>query len=123
MDPKSFLYEQDPKTSVATITLNRPERLNALTFEVYAELRDAFRALDVEPGVRALVITGAGRAFCSGGDVEDIIGELLTRDMKGHLEFARMTGAVVQHMRQLDKPIAVAQRVAQVDLNRYQRDR
>src|SRR5438034_3388666 len=68
--PESFLYQHDPHTGVATITLNRPDRLNALTFDVYRELRDAFRALDGEPGVRAVVITGAGRAFCSGGDVE-----------------------------------------------------
>src|SRR5881628_2730895 len=72
--PQSFLYQHDPHTGVATITLNRPDRLNALTFDVYRELRDAFRALDGEPGVRAVVITGAGRAFCSGGDVEEIIG-------------------------------------------------
>ena len=71
-----MIYELDETTSVATITLNRPERLNALTFEVYTELRDKFRALDAQPGVRAIVITGAGRAFCSGGDVEDIIGAL-----------------------------------------------
>ncbi len=68
--PKSFRYAHDASTGVATITLNRPERLNALTFEVYGELRDAFAALDQEPGVRAIVITGAGRAFCTGGDVE-----------------------------------------------------
>ena len=61
--PKSFLYGVDTATGVATLTLNRPERLNALTFEVYAELRDAFRALDTEPGVRAIVLTGAGRGF------------------------------------------------------------
>ena len=71
-----FGYQLDEKTSVATITLNRPERLNALTFEVYKELRDTFSRLDTEPDVRAIVITGAGRAFCSGGDVEDIIGAL-----------------------------------------------
>src|SRR5690606_17297333 len=70
ISPKSFLYALNEDTAVATITLNRPERLNALTFEVYEELRDTFYALDTEPGVRAIVITGAGRAFCSGGDVE-----------------------------------------------------
>ncbi|MGH7573429.1 MAG: enoyl-CoA hydratase-related protein, partial [Gemmatimonadota bacterium] len=70
IDPRTFRYQLDPATRVATITLDRPERLNALTFEVYAELRDAFRALDTEPDVRAVVITGSGRAFCSGGDVE-----------------------------------------------------
>src|SRR6059036_3723245 len=76
-----MIYEIDGKTAVATITLNRPERLNALTFEVYTQLRDAFRALDTESGVRAIIITGAGRAFCSGGDVEDIIGALLGKDL------------------------------------------
>src|SRR2546422_5611 len=90
--PHSFLYQHDPHTGVATITLNRPARLNALTFDVYRELRDAFRALDGEPGVRAVVITGAGRAFCSGGDVEEIIGALFARDDAGLLEFTRLTG-------------------------------
>ena len=72
-----------PPTAVATITLNRPDRLNALTFEVYTELRDTFRALDTEPGVRSIVITGSGRAFCAGGDVEDIVGALFSRDAEG----------------------------------------
>src|SRR5213594_3856553 len=89
--PESFLYQHDPHTGVATITLNRPDRLNALTFDVYRELRDAFRTLDGEPGVRAVIITGAGRAFCSGGDVEDIIGALFARDAAGLLEFTRLT--------------------------------
>ena len=89
--PASFLYHHDADTGVATITLNRPERLNALTFQVYAELRDTFLALHREPGVRAIVITGSGRAFCSGGDVEDIIGALFQRDYEGLLDFTRMT--------------------------------
>ncbi|HMI30131.1 MAG TPA: enoyl-CoA hydratase-related protein, partial [Candidatus Limnocylindrales bacterium] len=80
MAPRSFLLAFDPETGVATITLNRPERLNALTFEVYAELRDTFPALDKDPAVRSIVLTGAGRAFCSGGDVEDIIGALFSED-------------------------------------------
>ena len=91
ISPKSFLYEHDTERQVATITLNRPDRLNALTFQVYAELRDTFRALDTEPGVRVVVITGAGKAFCSGGDVEDIIGALFERDYEGLLDFTRMT--------------------------------
>src|SRR3989441_9437669 len=86
-----FSYQADTETSVATITLNRPERLNALTFEVYKELRDTFQRLDTEPGVRAIIITGAGRAFCSGGDVEDIIGALLGRDLEALQEFTRLT--------------------------------
>ena len=108
LSPKSFLYSLDPATAVATITLNRPERLNALTFEVYTELRDAFRALDAEPGVRAIVITGAGRAFCSGGDVEDIIGALFSRDPAGLLEFTRLTGDLILSIRQCRRPVVAA---------------
>ena len=106
--PKSFLLAVDPATQVATITLNRPERLNALTFDVYAELRDAFPALDADPSVRAIVLTGAGRGFCSGGDVEDIIGALFDRDAAGLLEFTRMTCDVVKGMRACRKPIVAA---------------
>lgn len=102
--PKSFLYEID-MTGVATITLNRPERLNALTFEVYRELTDTFAALRTEEAVRVVVITGAGRAFCSGGDVHDIIGELFSRDMEGLLEFTRMTCELVRNIRALRKPV------------------
>src|SRR2546426_1000101 len=106
--PKSFLYQLDPHSGVATITLNRPEKLNALTFDVYRELRDAFRALDGEPGVRAVVITGAGRAFCSGGDVEEIIGALFARDDAGLLEFTRLTCDLILAMRQCRRPIVGA---------------
>ncbi|HEX9414498.1 MAG TPA: enoyl-CoA hydratase family protein [Ktedonobacterales bacterium] len=101
-----FLYEV--QGGVATVTFNRPEVLNALTFEVYAQLRDLFEGLRYDDGVKVVVLTGAGEGFCSGGDVQEIIGELLKRDLKGHLEFTRMTGAVVQHMRLLDKPIIAA---------------
>lgn len=101
-----FLYAVDD--GVATLTFNRPEVMNALTFEVYAQLRDLFEALRYDQEVGAIVLTGAGDNFCSGGDVHEIIGELLKRDMKGHLEFTRMTGAVVQNMRLLDKPIIAA---------------
>ncbi len=106
--PKSFLYEHDTKSSVATITLNRPERLNALTFEVYAELRDTFRALDTESGVRAIVITGKGRAFCTGGDVNDIIGPLFERDHDGLLEFTRMTCDLILAIRECRRPVIAA---------------
>ena len=106
--PRSFLYSVDAATSVATITLNRPDRLNALTFEVYAELRDAFATLDTEPGVRAIVITGAGRAFCSGGDVEDIIGALFSRDANGLLEFTRMTCDLILNIRRCRRPVVAA---------------
>ena len=101
-----FRYEVED--GVATITLDRPEKLNALTFEIYAQLRDLFEALRYDDAVRVVVLTGAGDAFSSGGDVQEIIGELLKRDLKGHLDFTRMTGAVVQHMRLLDKPILAA---------------
>jgi enoyl-CoA hydratase/carnithine racemase len=106
--PRSFLYERDPATSVATITLNRPERLNALTFEVYEELRDTFRALDTEPGVRAVLLRGAGRAFCSGGDVEDIIGKLLGRDHDALLDFTRLTCDLILSIRQCRRPVVAA---------------
>jgi len=101
-----FLYEVSD--GIATITLNRPEVMNALTFEIYAQLRDLFAALRGDETVRVVVLTGTGDNFCSGGDVYEIIGELLKRDMKGHLEFTRMTGAVVQNMCLLDKPIIAA---------------
>jgi len=101
-----FLYEVSD--GVATLTFNRPDVMNALTFEVYAQLRDLFESLRYDDAVRAIVLTGSGDNFCSGGDVYEIIGELLKRDMKGHLDFTRMTGAVVQNMRLLDKPIIAA---------------
>lgn len=101
-----FLY--DVNEGVATLTFNRPEVLNALTFEVYAQFRDLLAELRRDDSVKVLVLTGAGRAFCSGGDVHGIIGELLQRDVKDHLDFTRMTGAVVHNMRQLDKPIIAA---------------
>ena len=101
--PSTFLYEQ--AAGVATITLNRPERLNALTFEVYRELTDTFAALAKQKDVRVVVITGAGRAFCSGGDVRDIIGEVFERNMEGLLEFTRMTCELVHNIRRLQKPV------------------
>jgi enoyl-CoA hydratase/carnithine racemase len=101
--PKTFLYEASE--GVGWITLNRPERLNALTFEVYRELTDAFAALKRDREVRAVVITGAGRAFCSGGDVHDIIGKLFERDMEGLLEFTRMTCELVGNIRALPVPV------------------
>jgi len=104
----TFLYEVDAKTSVAMITLNRPERLNALTFQVYRELTDKFRALDTAPEVRAIIITGAGRAFCSGGDVEDIIGALLGKDLKALHEFTTLTCDLILAMRHCRRPIVGA---------------
>lgn len=102
----AFLY--DVHDQVATITLNRPEVLNALTLEIYAQLRDLFEDLRADDGVKAVIITGTGRAFCSGGDVHAIIGEVLQRDMQGHLEFCRLTGHLVRNMRLLPKPIIAA---------------
>ncbi len=104
INPSSFLYEL-ADNGVATITLNRPERLNALTFEAYRELSDTFAALRNEPDARVIVITGVGRAFCSGGDVHDIIGELFSRDMEGLLEFTRMTCELIRNIRALPKPV------------------
>jgi len=101
--PTSFHFQQTG--SVATITLNRPERLNALTFEVYRELTELFAALRSENSVKVVVITGTGRAFCSGGDVHDIIGELFNRDMEGLLEFTRMTCELIKNIRTLPKPV------------------
>jgi len=102
--PSTFIFEQTPD-GIATITLNRPERLNALTFEVYRELSDTFAALRHEQDVRVVVITGAGRGFCSGGDVHDIIGELFDRDMEGLLRFTRMTCELVRNIRTLPLPV------------------
>src|SRR6059058_726923 len=103
ISPSTFIYEQS--NGVATITLNRPDRLNALKFNIYQELTDTFYALREEKNVRAVVITGAGRAFCSGGDVNDIIAQLFKRDMEGLLEFTRMTCDLIRSMRALPKPI------------------
>jgi enoyl-CoA hydratase/carnithine racemase len=93
---------------VGTITLDRPEQLNALTFDVYADLRDLLFELPNRGDVSVLVVTGSGRGFCSGGDVNEIIGVLQTLDSRGLLEFTRMTGSVVQRMRELPIPIIAA---------------
>jgi enoyl-CoA hydratase/carnithine racemase len=106
--PTRFQYAHDAGAGVATITLDRPDRLNALTFEAYDELRRAFRALDTEPDVRAIVLTGAGAAFCSGGDVHEIIGALFARDYRGLLEFTRMTGDLVLAIRRCRMPVIAA---------------
>ena len=101
-------YTYEVQDAIAVLTFNRPEVLNALTLELYAELRDLLGKLQSDEQVKVLVLTGAGRAFCSGGDVHKIIGELLDEDMRAHLEFTRMTGTVVRNMRMLDKPIVAA---------------
>ena len=91
-----------------TITLDRPERKNPLTFELYAELRDRFRALRNEPEIRVVVLTGAGENFCSGGDVHEIIGPLTTSTPGELLEFTQMTGDLVKAMRACPQPIVAA---------------
>lgn len=93
---------------VATVTFTRPERLNALTFEVYADLRDLLTELPHREEARALVVTGTGRGFCSGGDVHEIIGRLQGMGARERIDFARMTGAVVQRMRECPLPIVAA---------------
>ena len=93
---------------VATLTLNRPERKNPLTFESYAELRDLFRALSYAEDVRAVVLSGAGGNFCSGGDVHEIIGPLTRMDTPSLLAFTRMTGDLVRAMRACPQPIISA---------------
>jgi enoyl-CoA hydratase/carnithine racemase len=103
---RTFQYQEDGP--VAFIILSRAERLNALTFDVYAELRDLFAWLPMRESVRAVVITGAGRGFCSGGDVDDIIAALLGRPMHELLAFTRMTGALIANIRALDKPVVAA---------------
>ncbi|HEY1549742.1 MAG TPA: enoyl-CoA hydratase family protein [Kofleriaceae bacterium] len=104
--PKTFAYEL--ANGVATITLDRPNRLNALTFDSYKELAETFEQLDREPEIRAVVITGRGRGFCSGGDQDDIIKELLGRDTPALLAFTRATGRLIQAMRECRRPIVGA---------------
>ena len=104
--PTHFRWEL--ADGVASITLDRPERKNPLTFDSYAELRDTFRALVVSPDVRVVVISGAGGNFCSGGDVHEIIGPLTKMAMPEMLAFTRMTGDLVRAMRACPQPIVAA---------------
>jgi enoyl-CoA hydratase/carnithine racemase len=111
MNPETFApshFKWAYADGVATITLNRPERKNPLTFESYAELRDAFRALVYARDVKAVVIAGAGGNFSSGGDVHEIIGPLTEMEMPGLLDFTRMTGDLVKAMRACPQPIVAA---------------
>src|SRR5450432_2482940 len=96
--PENFLWRVEGRVGI--ITLNRPERKNPLTFESYAELKDLFRGLAAEERVKAVVISGAGGNFCSGGDVHDIIGPLTRMDPQACLRFTRLTGALVLSMRE-----------------------
>lgn len=93
---------------VASVTFSRPDKLNALTFDVYADLRDLLGELPHRGDVRVLVLTGEGRGFCSGGDVEEIIGELQQMSAGELLDFTRMSGAVVKAMRDCPLPIVAA---------------
>jgi len=104
--PQHFRFELTGRVGV--ITLNRPERKNPLTFESYAELRDLFRQLATVSEVRALVLTGAGGNFCSGGDVHEIIGPLTHMDAAGLLRFTQMTGDLVKAMRHCPQPLIAA---------------
>ena len=103
-----LLLTEEPETHVRRLTLNRPDKLNALTFEGYADLRDLIAELPHRGDARVLVITGQGRGFCSGGDVEEIIAELLKLETKELLEFTRMTGAVVKALREVPMPVIAA---------------
>ena len=104
--PKHFLWEM--RGPVALVTLNRPEKKNPLTFESYAELRDTFRGLSACEDVKAVVLSGAGGNFCSGGDVLEIIAPLTERDMKGLLAFTRMTGDLIRAVRACPQPVVAA---------------
>jgi len=102
-DWKHFRFEVED--GVGTVTLDRPERLNALTFESYADLRDLLHELPHRDDVHVLVLRGAGRGFCGGGDVDEIIGELLKMDARDLLGFTRMTGEAIRAMRECPLPI------------------
>jgi enoyl-CoA hydratase/carnithine racemase len=104
--PRSFRYVEPD--AIATIRLDRPEKKNALTFEVYAELRDTFRALSHREAVRAIVITGTGDGFCTGGDVNDIIGVLLKQPTEKLLDFTRLTCDLIKSLRECPTPIVAA---------------
>lgn len=107
INPEHFLWQLDAH-GVATVTLNRPERKNPLTFESYAELTQTFRQLLDSADVKAVVITGAGENFCSGGDVHEIIGPLTKMDMQGLMKFTRMTGDLVKAIRHCPQPVISA---------------
>jgi enoyl-CoA hydratase/carnithine racemase len=111
MNPESFEPEHFAFSfadNVATVTLDRPERKNPLTFESYAELGGMFRAFSAAPAVKAVIVTGAGGNFSSGGDVHEIIGPLTECDMPGLLAFTRLTGELVKAMRACPQPIIAA---------------
>ena len=108
LETTSFRFSLDAATGVAIITLDRPDRLNALTFEVYRELTELFGRLGDDPAVRAVVITGNGRAFCTGGDVEEIIGPLLGRPLDDLRAFTRLTCDLILAIRRCPRPVVAA---------------
>lgn len=101
-------FDYEERDEVATLTFSRPERLNSLTFDVYADIRELTDSLRRRPDVRVLVIRGRGRGFCSGGDVDEIIANLLTMGTRDVYEFARMTGACVRNLREIPQPVIAA---------------
>jgi enoyl-CoA hydratase/carnithine racemase len=101
-------FDLDISDGVATVRLSRPDKLNALTFDTYADLRDLLGELPHRGDVRVLVVTGSGRAFCSGGDVDEIIGALQEMGARELLEFTRMTGAVTRALRECPLPVIAA---------------
>ncbi len=101
-------FDYEEREGVATLTFSRPERLNSLTFEVYANIRDLTDSLRQRHDIRVLVIRGHGRGFCSGGDVDEIIAELLKRGTRDVYDFARMTGACVRNLREIPQPVVAA---------------
>src|SRR5947209_7844282 len=105
---KAQQFNYKVKDGVACITLDRPERKNPLTFDSYAELRDLFRAMAQAADIKAVVLTGAGENFCSGGDVHEIIGPPTELDMPGLLAFTRLTGDLVKAMRACPQPVIAA---------------
>lgn len=104
--PPGLRYRETGK--IAVMTLSRPAKLNALTFEIYAGLRDLFKWLEQQPDLRAVILTGEGRGFCSGGDVDEIIGKLVKMTPSEAAEFTRMTCEVVANMRGCPQPIVAA---------------
>lgn len=101
-------FDYDERDGVAAVTFARPDRLNSLTFDVYADIRDLTDSLRRRDDISVLVIRGQGRGFCSGGDVDEIIGELVKQGTRDVYEFARMTGACVRNLREIPQPVIAA---------------
>ena len=101
-------FDYEERDEVATLTFSRPDRLNSLTFDVYADIRDLTNSLRGRQDIRVLVVQGRGRGFCSGGDVDEIIAELLKMGTRDIYEFARMTGACVRNLREIPQPVIAA---------------